>query len=569
MYASRNIIRFALLSIAILLVSTKTPAQKSIAGLFHNEFPEIISEKIENGYLMDVAVTRDKVYLLIQGSKGNEDVILKMNKKTGEKKSKIKTGNLNATAIISENDCLWVISRSNKYFLRQFSQDGELLHTIAVSSRPEGKLYGLAYVTGNFYFSLTNGEQSTIWRFTLKTSLFNKLFTVRGKIYSLTALKGKLYCYLQAFDVYAEDWLLVHSFSDDSRDKYHYIPVVAWGMDTDGINLYVMRRNGSRAKIYPFAVLEEEKVVLGNPIIKHIDTTYSFCNENKNPYTMKLWVPYPQSRPFHDVKNVVYDNGVGNDNKTKVIMTDRFGNNWVMFNWERLTGGASVTISTDVCMADVSYTIDAGYEFSGQDVSPEINTLYTSETYSFDYSDPAIQKAAEDIPLKSKYIEQVLAVHHYVNNLLTINGPSGPESRASLFVKKGEGRCYAHTVVFAAIARKMGIPARAVGGLSFDKGTAGEHTWNQVFFPGQGWIDIDVQLDDTDNKGEYQYDDFAYRSTNWWITFIGNYDEFDNETCFSQRGWYRGYSWKSLDRKKKAEITGVNITVNSENLPGW
>ena len=201
-----------------------------------------------------------------------------------------------------------------------------------------------------------------------------------------------------------------------------------------------------------------------------------------------------------------------------------------MLYWEKLTRGTEAAVSFHVLTADVAFTINKQRSYGEMNFPGHIISAYTKETHSFNFSDPLVEKAVSAIKKKDNYIEQLIEIRDYVNNSLDITWPTGSETKASDFLCQGVGRCYAHTIVFAALARSMHIPARAIGGLPVNKEqtTSGEHTRNQVYFPGTGWVDIDVQLDDGEGD-THSFNYFGFRSSTRYICFAGYYDEIEQE----------------------------------------
>jgi hypothetical protein len=77
---------------------------------------------------------------------------------------------------------------------------------------------------------------------------------------------------------------------------------------------------------------------------------------------------------------------------------------------------------------------------------------------------------------------------------------------ASEVVRRRSGDCSEHSVLLAAMARAVGIPARGVSGMvqvprgplsAADATTFGYHMWTQVYIGGR-WIDIDAAMRQTD-----------------------------------------------------------------------
>ncbi|TFG36514.1 MAG: transglutaminase domain-containing protein, partial [Desulfobacterales bacterium] len=56
------------------------------------------------------------------------------------------------------------------------------------------------------------------------------------------------------------------------------------------------------------------------------------------------------------------------------------------------------------------------------------------------------------------------------------------------------GDCNEHAVLFAALARSAGIPARIAAGVTFHEGAFYYHAWNEVCVDGQ-WLSLDTTRD--------------------------------------------------------------------------
>ena len=186
----------------------------------------------------------------------------------------------------------------------------------------------------------------------------------------------------------------------------------------------------------------------------------------------------------------------------------------------------------------------------------------------------AAKKRREEVdgPRENELGQQIVTLHDHVNNRLRVVGGSGPESKASEFLSQGVGRCYAHTLAFAALGRGIGIPGRAIGGLRIDRGQmrqgeVGEHTWNQIYVPGPGWVDVDTQLDD-DPEGDHRRSYIGYRNNSRWVTFVGEYDQRDDRTVFTERSWYRTYRWRSTTGPR-ARVRAEGPEITSSDLRHW
>jgi transglutaminase-like putative cysteine protease len=79
-------------------------------------------------------------------------------------------------------------------------------------------------------------------------------------------------------------------------------------------------------------------------------------------------------------------------------------------------------------------------------------------------------------------------VYRQVQKRPTLSIPSALE-----VWRAGVGDCNEHSVLFAALARAAGIPARIASGLIYADGSFFYHAWNEVYLG--RWITVDATLD--------------------------------------------------------------------------
>jgi hypothetical protein len=160
----------------------------------------------------------------------------------------------------------------------------------------------------------------------------------------------------------------------------------------------------------------------------------------------------------------------------------------------------------------------------------------------------------------------VLSIRDYVNGTIRFSGYTDRWSKASDYLFRGRGDAYGQTVGFAALSRYLGIPARAAGGLLLDdrpKEREADYnmTWNQVYLPGCGWIDIGIGRDYGHAK-----ESFASRPGGYFITMEGDFDTIDYTTVFTETEWSRACRWSSVDRRKQADVAPGRIQVKVQDL---
>jgi len=119
------------------------------------------------------------------------------------------------------------------------------------------------------------------------------------------------------------------------------------------------------------------------------------------------------------------------------------------------------------------------------------------------------EKAKEIIGNEDDLYEAVYKVGDWVNDNIEYSLESLTEelTQNSLWVlQNGRGVCDELTVLFIAMMRSQGIPAKFVSGSSYTDVIPGfgNHAWAEVYFPGKGWVPYDVTY------GQYGYIDAAH-----------------------------------------------------------
>ncbi len=172
-------------------------------------------------------------------------------------------------------------------------------------------------------------------------------------------------------------------------------------------------------------------------------------------------------------------------------------------------------ITSNVSMYEYDFkTISPGnkeYEPDDEDLK-----LYTGEDLFIDIYNPAIISAAKkatgsetDPVLKAKKI------YNYITGRLTYDYPRAADRdyeymNASEILKIGKGVCADYAILYTALLRASGIPARVAAGIPSmlildekDKTIDIGHAWTEVKLPGYGWIPVDITQEEGFMKTDY------------------------------------------------------------------
>ncbi len=115
-------------------------------------------------------------------------------------------------------------------------------------------------------------------------------------------------------------------------------------------------------------------------------------------------------------------------------------------------------------------------------------------------NDPALIKKAEELTDGSRDAwDAVKRLSRWVAEEIGYDIPGGGSARNTYDLRVGE--CGAHSRLFAAFCRAVGIPARVVWGCMYIPnlgGAFGQHAWNEVYMGEAGWITLDTTIREID-----------------------------------------------------------------------
>ncbi len=130
---------------------------------------------------------------------------------------------------------------------------------------------------------------------------------------------------------------------------------------------------------------------------------------------------------------------------------------------------------------------------------PELQPFLSPEDF-VESDDPVlIQKAMELTAGAADSWEAAMRLSQWVADNIGYDIPGGASARKTYDIKEGE--CGAHSRLFAAFCRAVGIPARVVWGCMFTAnsgGSFGQHGWNEIYMGEAGWIPIDTTAREID-----------------------------------------------------------------------
>jgi tetratricopeptide (TPR) repeat protein len=126
---------------------------------------------------------------------------------------------------------------------------------------------------------------------------------------------------------------------------------------------------------------------------------------------------------------------------------------------------------------------------------------YLGAAAEFDPDSPALKKVAAEVKGKDgvatvknvlAWLQKNIKYKDEASNITKLDFKKVDE-----IIERGHAECRGYTMLFAALCRSAGVPARPVWGIVFlPKGFA-SHNWDEVYIAGVGWVPVDPQKTET------------------------------------------------------------------------
>jgi PKD repeat protein len=191
---------------------------------------------------------------------------------------------------------------------------------------------------------------------------------------------------------------------------------------------------------------------------------------------------------------------------------DKIDNTFYKFYLGKINNGSSKSIKMlyDVTMAEFDLKDDiTNPQVYDKDIYEKELKQYTKSSKYIDSDNEAIKETvkqvvgAETMPYKvaeKLYNYVVQKLEYDYEKLAQINsGKFGETNKASEILNLDKGVCEDYSILYAALCRAAGIPAKYVSGVPIrsiayeeSKELANGHAWNEINLPGLGWIPIDT-----------------------------------------------------------------------------
>jgi Uncharacterized conserved protein len=227
------------------------------------------------------------------------------------------------------------------------------------------------------------------------------------------------------------------------------------------------------------------------------------------------------------------------------------------------------SITSTVSMYEYSFkTISSdNMEYKADD---EDLKLYTGEDLFIDIYNPAIIDAAKKATgSETDPVIKAKKIYNYVTAKLSYDYSRAADKNykfmnASQILKVGKGVCADYAILYTALLRASGIPARVAEGVPVmlildekDKTIDIGHAWTEVKLPGYGWIPVDI----TQEEGFMKADHYMNLATEKGTSFLYESQTMDWTSYFFDGFKYKWDGVNSPDVDQKLYYSVKNLAM--------
>jgi hypothetical protein len=295
--------------------------------------------------------------------------------------------------------------------------------------------------------------------------------------------------------------------------------------------------------LIPFAIAEDEWLYSDSAIIKINFSSSLDARVTSNNYIfegLKINLSMLPKNTSRQTVSINYFPDLKTKNDDAIFETYSLG---------KFDFGYHAEIKTTNSIKKVTKKIN----FPLQSKIPKEIEIYTKPGERIDSDNEDIIRTASKLAEgEDDYFVVVDKISDFVNKDVTYDLSTlfikGTKS-ASWVLENKEGVCSEISVLFIAMLRSVGIPARFVSGISYTNSELfdykfGPHAWAEVYFPDIGWIPYDITY------GEFGYIDLGH------IEMKKSADASETSTS---------YSWKAKNVVVDASETKINGELIEKN----
>ncbi|MBN2734396.1 MAG: transglutaminase domain-containing protein [Methanomicrobiaceae archaeon] len=213
---------------------------------------------------------------------------------------------------------------------------------------------------------------------------------------------------------------------------------------------------------------------------------------------VKVWFPLPletESQNDVSVSNFSYEEYI----VYGPITEGQIGYVYYEIPAEKIEGDLVLTADIGFKSYEQGFYVDPDMVLTYNTTDPEY-ILYTASARDIEITDEIKAKALEIIgDEKNPYLQAVMIYSHIIETYpyshvphLSLDTAEPKVAESTYMFNTGHGDCGTQSMLFSAMCRSLGIPARATGGYQMIlQETPGTHFWAEYYIEGYGWIPCD------------------------------------------------------------------------------
>lgn len=270
--------------------------------------------------------------------------------------------------------------------------------------------------------------------------------------------------------------------------------------------------DNSSMKLIPSCVTESGNAVRSNPQFARVRYVVSITNNSDEASgNFKTCIAVPASGIKQDVLNVFFDPSPVR------FETDVYGQKVAFIEIASIPARSvcNVTMTVDAIVRAVRYST-GGIVNDLSRTPGDVRALYSTEESNFTMSDPALRSAAAlALAGTSDPVQLAWSIRNVVMDRMKYNS-DGVYLPANQIWTDAAGSCSEYSSVYSALARIDGFSTRFTGSAIFQAAKSetnadgtlsytdvSHHRYVELYFPGAGWMSLDVNREDSSSGGPY------------------------------------------------------------------
>jgi transglutaminase-like putative cysteine protease len=280
-----------------------------------------------------------------------------------------------------------------------------------------------------------------------------------------------------------------------TRDPELVNRVPEWSAGNVLLVRYLLEEYGPRQT--PFATFKPAHSPYFNP--KDYLVEYKVHTERSllpDEGSLRIWFPLPLQTAAQENISVLEVRP-----KEAVVGLPRTSGDiaYVLFEFDLSNLDEDLDISVEYTFTHYQQQFDIDPDQVGEyDKESSLYKDYTKSEGSI-YFDERFEQLARSVvgDETNPYLQAKKLYYYVVENIkytfmahVSIEAAGIPESLYSF--EHGYGDCGTQSMIFSALCRSIGIPARAPGGFQVFSGQLGSHFWAEFYLPNYGWVPVDT-----------------------------------------------------------------------------